>query len=172
MVILAVFGALLVAGLVTFDFLHLRQSSQAPAPATARTAPPSSPPAAVTAPSPGAPPTAAPSVPALLHPASPAGERSSPAPHPTPAASGADRATLLERAQAAFDQGQLDRAQANARRAAALGSPAADALLGAIAFKRGNFHEAERLLDKALQGDPGNARIARQLELVRAKQGP
>jgi Flp pilus assembly protein TadD len=78
---------------------------------------------------------------------------------------------LLERAQASFDEGNLDRAQSEARRAAALGNREADALLGAIAFKRGHLDEAERLLSKALQRDPVNPHIARELEVVRAKRG-
>jgi Flp pilus assembly protein TadD len=78
---------------------------------------------------------------------------------------------LLERAQAAFDEGDLDRAQNEARRAAALGNHEADALLGAVAFKRGHLDEAERLLSRALQRDPDNPQIARQLEIVRARQG-
>jgi Flp pilus assembly protein TadD len=93
-------------------------------------------------------------------------------PRSSPDASLAERTALLERAQAAFDEGNLDRAQSEARHAAALGSHEADALLGAIAFKRGNLDEAERLLSKALARDPGDARVARQLQLVRAKKGP
>jgi Flp pilus assembly protein TadD len=92
-------------------------------------------------------------------------------PRPNPEASAARRTALLERAQTAFDEGNLDRAQSEARRAVALGSHEADALLGAIAFKRGHLDEAERLLSKALQRDPGNPHIARQLQVVRARQG-
>jgi Flp pilus assembly protein TadD len=92
-------------------------------------------------------------------------------PRPNPEASAARRTSLLERAQTAFDEGNLDRAQSEARRAVALGSHEADALLGAIAFKRGHLDEAERLLSKALQRDPGNPHIARQLQVVRARQG-
>jgi Flp pilus assembly protein TadD len=92
-------------------------------------------------------------------------------PRPNPETSAAERTALLERAQTAFDEGNLDRAQSEARRAVALGSHEADALLGAIAFKRGHLDEAERLLSKALQRDPGNPHIARQLQVVRARQG-
>ena len=65
----------------------------------------------------------------------------------------------------------MDRAQNEARRAAALGNREADALLGAIAFKRGHLDQAERLLSRALERDPGNPRIARQLQVVRARRG-
>jgi Flp pilus assembly protein TadD len=78
---------------------------------------------------------------------------------------------LLERAQAAFDQGNLDRALADARRAAAMGSHEADALLGAIAFKQGRLDQAERHFSRALSHDPTNPRLARQLHLVRAARG-
>jgi Flp pilus assembly protein TadD len=108
---------------------------------------------------------------AKSRPAAPAGEAATRSPRANPDGSLAERTALLERAQAAFDEGNLDRAQSEARRAAALGNREADALLGAIAFKRGHLDEAERLLSKALERDPGNPRIARQLQVVRARQG-
>jgi Flp pilus assembly protein TadD len=101
----------------------------------------------------------------------PASEAATHSPRPSAEASLAERTALLDRAQTAFDQGNLDRAQSEARRAAALGSHEADALLGAIAFKRGHLDEAERLLSKALAHNPDDQRIARQLQVVRAKQG-
>ena len=177
-VLLAVLGALVVAGLVAYDFLRLRRANAAPEPATAAGAPEGSSataapvaPSATVPPSAAAPPPAhAPSeTPVNSRPATLAGEAATRSPHPE--ASLAERTTLLERAQAAFDEGNMDRAQSEARRAAALGNREADALLGAIAFKRGYLDEAERLLSKALQHDPGNPRIARQLQVVRAKQG-
>ena len=181
-VLLAILGALLVVGFLAYDFLRLRRTQDVPEPAAAGGVPalPSAPPAPVpevVAPAPvGLPPVAAPAqVPAepmaksLL--ALPAGEAAARSPHPTPDASSAERTALLDRAQAAFDEGNLDRAQSEARRAAALGNRQADALLGAIAFKRGHLDEAERLLGKALERDPDNPRIARQLQLVRARQG-
>jgi len=171
-VVLAILGALLVAGFLVYDFLHLRRATNAPEPVEALVPAPS--PAVATpeaAPAVEPPPVAAaPSGSfAQSHPAAPAGDA---AIHSfRPEASLSERTALLERAQAAFDEGNLDRAQSEARRAAALGNPEADALLGAIAFKRGNLDDAERLLSKALARDPGNPRIARQLQLVRAKQG-
>ncbi|MGB8295991.1 MAG: protein kinase [Polyangia bacterium] len=181
-VLAAVLGALVVVGFVAYDFLRLRQAADAPEPTAAVVAPAA--PSAIPAPESATPPVAL--VPAVAvpqagtpsapprdsRPAVPTGGAGTHAPRPVPEASLADPAALLERAQAAFDAGNLDRAQSEARRAAALGNHEADALLGAIAFKRGDLDEAERLLSKTLARDPGNARIARQLQLVRAKQGP
>jgi serine/threonine protein kinase len=169
----ALAGAGLVVGLVVFDFLSLRnQTERPPARQTA------------TAPAPGVvgPPTSEAAPPGVAKPANPPSRPPAPAANPAPSpdppaspspakASPTESDALLERAQAAFDQGNLDRASSEARRAAALGSNEADALLGAIAFKRGRLAEAERLLKKALAHDPKNPRIARQLHLVRAKQG-
>ena len=181
-VLLAILGAILVAGLLAYDFLHLRRAPEATWPTAAAGAPPASsaaaapdglapsaavpPPVAATAPAP------APAEPvAKSQPAASAREAAIRLPRPNPEASAARRTALLERAQTAFDEGNLDRAQSEARRAVALGSHEADALLGAIAFKRGHLDEAERLLSKALQRDPGNPHIARQLQVVRARQG-
>jgi tetratricopeptide (TPR) repeat protein len=180
-VALAIMGALLVVGFLAYDFLHLRRASNAPEPAavvgvpaalSAIPAPQGA--AATVAPVPGAvrPPGAPTAPPGNSRPVVPTGGAAMHSSRPSSEASLAERTALLEQAQAAFDEGNLDRAQSEARRAAALGSHEADALLGAIAFKRGNLDEAERLLSKALARDPGNARIARQLQLVRAKQGP
>ena len=180
-VALAIMGALLVAGFLAYDFLHLRRATDVsepapvvgvPAPPSASLAPASA--APTVAPVPGAvPPPGAPSAPpGNSRPVVSTGGAAMHSPRPSPDASLAERTALLDRAQAAFDEGNLDRAQSEARRAAALGSHEADALLGAIAFKRGNLDEAEHLLSKALARDPGNPRIARQLQLVRAKQGP
>jgi tetratricopeptide (TPR) repeat protein len=181
-VALAITGALLVVGFLAYDFLHLRRASDAPEPAAAVGMPAA--PSAILAPESAAPAAAplpatvpaqanAPAAPpANSRPAVPTGGAAIHSSRPSPDASLAERTALLERAQAAFDEGNLDRAQSEARHAAALGNHEADALLGAIAFKRGNLDEAERLLSKALARDPGNARIARQLQLVRAKQGP
>jgi tetratricopeptide (TPR) repeat protein len=181
-VLAAVMGALLVVGVLAYDLLRLRRAGDEPEPAAAVVAParPSaipSPESAVPAPAalPAAvvPQAAMPSVPPRdFRPASPTGGAATHFPRLVPETAPPDKMAWLERAQAAFDQGNLDRAQNEARRAAALGSHEADALLGAIAFKRGDLDEAERLLSKALARDPGNARIARQLQLVRAKQGP
>jgi Flp pilus assembly protein TadD len=169
-------------GFLAYDFLHLRRASDAPEPAAAVGMPAA--PSAILAPESAAPAAAplpatvpaqanAPAAPpANSRPAVPTGGAAIHSSRPSPDASLAERTALLERAQAAFDEGNLDRAQSEARHAAALGNHEADALLGAIAFKRGNLDEAERLLSKALARDPGNARIARQLQLVRAKQGP
>jgi tetratricopeptide (TPR) repeat protein len=172
-VLLVILGALVVAGLLAYDFLHLRRAADAPEPAMARFAEPSPATAAPLARSPALPQPAAAPPPAQAH--SETLGNSSPStttgsageihvPRPSPEAS-------LERAQAAFDEGNLDRAQSEAHRAAASGNREADGLLGAIAFKRGHLAEAERLLSKALERDPGNFRIARQLQAVRAKQG-
>jgi tetratricopeptide (TPR) repeat protein len=189
---LALMGAFLVAGFLAYDYFHLRRVTDVAEPAEKVVAPaaPSAIPAPETAaPAVAAPAAAAPSVaplpaaavpqaaapaaaPADSRPAAPTSETATNSPRPSPQASLAERTALLERAQAAFDEGNLDRAQSEARRAAALGSHEADALLGAIAFKRGNLDEAERLLSKALARDPANPRIARQLQLVRARQGP
>jgi serine/threonine-protein kinase len=181
-VALAIMGALLVAGFLAYDFLHLRRATDVsepaavvgvPAPPSASLAPASA--APTVAPVPAAVPAqaSAPAAPpANSRPVVPTGGATMHSSRPSPDASLAERTALLERAQAAFDEGNLDRAQSEARRAAALGSHEADALLGAIAFKRGNLDEAEHLLSKALARDPGNPRIARQLQLVRAKQGP
>jgi cytochrome c-type biogenesis protein CcmH/NrfG len=179
-VLLAILGALLVAGLLAYDFLHLRRAPDAPCPMGAAGAAPVSSAAAApesTAPSAAVPPLAAATAPALApaepvaKAATPAGEATTRLPRPNPEASAAKRTALLERAQAAFDEGNLDRAQSEARRAAGLGSRETDALLGAIAFKRGHLDEAERLLSKALQRDPDNPQLARQLQVVRARQG-
>ena len=173
-VLLVILGALVVAGLLAYDFLHLRRAADAPEPAMARFAEPSP----ATAAPPLARSTALPQPAAAQTPTQAHSEtlgNSSPGtttgsageirvPRPSPEAS-------LERAQAAFDEGNLDRAQSEAHRAAASGNREADGLLGAIAFKRGHLAEAERLLSKALERDPGNFRIARQLQAVRAKQG-
>jgi tetratricopeptide (TPR) repeat protein len=170
-VALAIMGALLVVGFLAYDFLHLRRASDAPESAAAVGVPA----APTVAPVPGAVPAlaGAPSAPPVnSRPVVPIGGAAMHSPRPSTEGSLAERTALLDRAQTAFDEGNLDRAQSEARRAAALGSHEADALLGAIAFKRGNLDEAERLLSKALARDPGNARIARQLQLVRAKQGP
>jgi tetratricopeptide (TPR) repeat protein len=177
-VLLAALGALVVAGLMAYDFLHLRRTNHAPEPVTATGVPaPSSSAAALPVPPAAVPPPVAASAPAQALAGSPADSRpvgsagEAATRSPRPEASLAERTTLLERAQAAFDEGNLDRAHSEAHRAAALGNREADALLGAIAFKRGHLDEAERLLSKALQRDPGNSRIARQLQVVRAKQG-
>jgi tetratricopeptide (TPR) repeat protein len=181
-VLLAILGALLVAGLLAYDFLHLRRAPDATWPTAAAGAPRASSAAAVPeglAPSAAVPPPVAATTPApapaepvaKFQPAAPAGEATTRLPRPNPEADAAERTALLRRAQAAFDEGNLDRAQSEARRAVALGSHEADALLGAIAFKRGHLDEAERLLSKALQQDPGNPHIARQLQVVRARQG-
>ncbi len=168
-VALAIMGALLVAGFLAYDFLHLRRAIDAPEPAAtvglpaAPTVAPGAVPALAGAPS---------AAPGNSRPVVPTGGAAMHSPRPSTEGSLAERTALLDRAQAAFDEGNLDRAQSEARRAAALGSHEADALLGAIAFKRGNLDEAERLLSKALARDPDNSRIARQLQLVRAKQGP
>jgi len=173
-VLLVILGALVVAGLLAYDFLHLRRAADAPEPAMARFAEPSP----ATAAPPLARSTALPQPAAAQTPTQAHSEtlgNSSPGtttgsageirvPRPSPEAS-------LERAQAAFDEGNLDRAQSEAHRAAASGNREADGLLGAIAFKRGHLAEAERLLSKALERDPGNFRVARQLQAVRAKQG-
>ena len=174
-VLLAILGALLIAGFLVYDFLHLRRATDAPEPAMATGVSAPSP-AVATPEAPRAlvpPPVAATAQvpaqsPAQSLPTTRAGEATIRAPRPE--ASLAERTALLDRAQTAFDEGNLDRAQGEARRAAALGNPEADALLGAIAFKRGNLDEAERLLSKALARDPGNPRIARQLQVVRAKR--
>jgi hypothetical protein len=178
----AVMGALLVVGVLAYDLLRLRQAGDEPEPAAAVIAPAA--PSATAASEIVAPPVApvpavaipqagTPSVPPRdSRPAVPTGGAGTHSTRPVPEAFPPDKTVLLERAQAAFDAGNLDRAQSEARRAAALGNNQADALLGAIAFKRGDLDEAERLLGKALARDPGNARIARQLQLVRAKQGP
>jgi tetratricopeptide (TPR) repeat protein len=179
-VLLVILGALVVAGLLAYDFLHLRRAADAPEPAMAGFAETSPAAAAPLAPSPALPQPAASQPPAQAHsetlgnsslsaPAGSAGEIR--APRPSPEASRAESTNLLEQAQAAFDEGNLDRAQSEARRAAGLGNREADGLLGAIAFKRGHLAEAARLLSKALERDPGNSRIARQLQAVRAKQG-
>ena len=176
-VLLAALCALVVAGLLAYDFLHLRHSNDEPESVTVRVPEPSSAAAAPVAPSPALSPPAAATpqaraasaTAASSRPTTPAGEAATSAPNPE--ALLAERTALLERAQAAFDEGNLDRAQSEARRAAALGNREADALLGAIAFKRGNLDEAERLIGKALQRDPDNARLARQLQVVHAKQG-
>jgi len=177
-VLLSILGALLVAGFLAYDFLRLRRNWDAPEPAAAASAPASAPqapvpevvapPAAV--PRPGAA-TVSPESLAQSQPAAPAAEAATRSPRPSPDASLAEKTALLERAQAAFDEGNLDRAQNEARRAAALGNREADALLGAIAFKRGHLDQAERLLSRALERDPGNPRIARQLQVVRARRG-
>ncbi len=175
-VLLAILGALVVAGLLTYDFLHLRRAGDASNTPTAAGVPavaaPDAPPAAVPPPAVAVPPAKAPSESPLdSRSTAPAGEAATRALRPNPEASLAEKAALLELAQAAFDEGKLDRAQSEAHRAAALGSSEADALLGAIAFKRGHLDEAERLLSKALERDPGNPRIARQLQVVRVRQG-
>ena len=177
----AVMGALLVVGVLVYDLLRLRQAGDEPAPAAAVIAPAT--PSAIPAPESAVPAPAASAavVPQATMPsvlprdsrlAVPTGGATTHSTRPVPEASPPDKTALLERAQAAFDAGNLDRAQSEARRAATLGNNEADALLGAIAFKRGDLDEAERLLGKALARDPGNARITRQLQLVRAKQGP
>jgi serine/threonine protein kinase len=164
-VLLAILGALLVGGLVAYDFLHLRGTEIEPVPA--RVAEPAS---AAPLPTPAPLPARTPGTSANSRSPTAASETAT---HSARASSSAaEQTALLERAQAAFDEGDLDRAQSEARRAAALGSPDADALLGAIAFKRGHFSEAKHLLTRALQRYPDNPRIARQLQLVRAKQGP
>jgi serine/threonine-protein kinase len=179
-VLLAVLGALLVVGFLAYDFLRLRRAPDAPEPTAAVPVPAT--PSAPQAPlpeivAPSVPPPVAATAQVPLDPlaksrlAAPANEAAAPSPRPSPDASLAERTALLDRAQAAFDEGKLDRAQSEARRAAALGNRQADALLGAIAFKRGHLDEAERLLGKALERDPDNPRIARQLQLVRARQG-
>jgi tetratricopeptide (TPR) repeat protein len=180
-VLLAILGALLVAGFLAYDFLHLRRATNAPEPAAALGVPAAS--SAIPAPATAVPavaplpasvtPTvgAPPALPASSHPVVPASEAAIRSPRPSAEASLAERTALLDRAQTAFDQGNLDRAQSEARRAAALGNREADALLGAIAFKRGHLDEAERLLNKALAHNPDDQRIARQLQVVRAKQG-
>jgi tetratricopeptide (TPR) repeat protein len=181
-VLLAILGALLVAGLLAYDFLHLRRAPEATWPTAAAGAAPASSAAAAPeglAPSAAVPPPVAATAPAPApaesvaksQPAASAGEAAIRLPRPDPEASAAERTALLERAQTAFDEGNLDRAQNEARRAVALGSREADPILGAIAFKRGYLDEAERLFSKALQHDPGNPHIARQLEVVRARQG-
>ncbi len=173
-------GAILVVGLLAYDILHLRRATDAEEPSAAVDVSAAS--SAVAAPEAVAPPPPVPrpippTQPAQVPPDHLAGSHSATAAGeaatrpPRPEASLAERAALLDRAQAAFDQGDLDRAQGEARRAAALGNREADILLGAIAFKRGHLDEAERLLSKALERDPGNPRIARQLQVVRAQQG-
>jgi serine/threonine-protein kinase len=179
-VLLAVLGALLVVGFLAYDFLRLSRAPDAPEPTAAVPVPatpsaPQTPLPEIVAPSVPPPVAATAQVPsdplAKSRHAAPAGEAAPRPPRPSPDASLAERNALLDRAQAAFDEGNLDRAQSEARRAAALGNREADALLGAIAFKRGHLDEAERLLGKALEHDPKNPRIARQLQLVRARQG-
>ena len=131
MVALAILGALLVAGFLFYDFLHLRRATNAPEPAEVL-APASSPAVAIpdAAPAVVPPPVAAGSF-GKSYAISPRGPgRRCGDPAPRPEASPTERAALLEQAQAAFDEGNLDRAQSEARRAAALGNPEADALLG------------------------------------------
>jgi serine/threonine-protein kinase len=181
-VLLAILGALMVAGFLAYDFLHLRLATDTPEPAAALGVPAASSasptpaiavPSVAPLPASGAPPVVAPlAPPANSRPVVPAGEAAIHSSRSSAETSLAERTALLDRAQAAFDEGNLDRAQSEARRAAALGNHDADALLGAIAFKRGNLDEAERLLSKALAHNPDDQRIARQLQVVRAKQGP
>ena len=79
---------------------------------------------------------------------------------------------LLRRAQEKFDVGETDDALALARQAARAGVRApAHVLMGKVMMSERRFDEAEREFAEAVRLDPGDARAARLLALVRETRG-
>jgi serine/threonine-protein kinase len=75
---------------------------------------------------------------------------------------------LLRRAQEKFDVGETGTALALAHQAAAVGGAApAHILMGKVLMSERRFDEAERAFAEAVRLDPGDARAARLLALVR-----
>ena len=79
---------------------------------------------------------------------------------------------LLKRAQEKFDVGETGSALALARQAAAAGARApAHVLMGKVLMSEHRFDEAEREFAEAVRLDPGDAKAARLLALVRETRG-
>jgi len=79
---------------------------------------------------------------------------------------------LLKRAQEKFDVGETASALALARQAAAAGARApAHVLMGKVLMSEHRFDEAEREFAEAVRLDPGDAKAARLLALVRETRG-
>jgi len=79
---------------------------------------------------------------------------------------------LLKRAQEKFDVGETGAALALARQAATAGARApAHVLMGKVLMSEHRFDEAEREFAEAVRLDPGDAKAARLLALVRETRG-
>jgi serine/threonine-protein kinase len=95
-----------------------------------------------------------------------------PAPRLSPQPPGASGEELLRRAQEQFDVGETETALSLARQAARAGVRApAHVLMGEVMMSERRFDEAEGEFAEAVRLDPGDARAAQLLALVRDNRG-